>query len=137
MAGPLDIDGLVLGPCMDAFGEPVTYTPKGGSAFALTGVFDRQYLALDLLDEQSGVATRKPVLGVRAADFPAGVQPLQSDQVTVPSVGLTYVVRTVKPDGHGHVLLELNAAAATAPTTTPGLDFSQASNSMNVPALAA
>lgn len=134
-----DWDGVVLANVMPVFAEggPMdtagpanlpTYYPGGdlSAGFDLTdAVFDRQYLQLDLLDEQSGVATRRPVIGVRLAVFPSGVLPGPSDLVTVPSVGVTYVVRTVRPDGHGHVLLELNATAPPA----SGLDFSDPVNS--------
>lgn len=132
-----DWDGVVLANIMPVFAEggPLdtagaanlpTYYPGGNQAagFDLAdAVFDRQYLALDLLDDQSGVSTRRPVIGVRLAVFPDGVSPLQGDQVVIPSVGVTYIVRNVRPDGHGHVLLELNAVAA------PSLDMSQSPDS--------
>ncbi len=106
MPGPIDWDALVIGPTFGVFAEPCTYMPAVGAPFAITGVFDREYQSLDL--DQAGVAsaTRKPVLGVQLSQFATAPKP--NDKVSIASVGITYVVRNVEPDGHGHAVLELN-----------------------------
>jgi hypothetical protein len=97
---------------MAIFGEaePPVYQPaSGAAAFQITGVFDRAYREITLLDDNAAASTVTPVLGVRLADFPA--PPVPNDRVTIASVGLTYVVRNVQPDGHGWAKLMLNVAA--------------------------
>lgn len=109
----LDLDALVLGPCVAAFGEaaqgyPVpVYTPAAGAPFALDGVFDRGYREIDQLTGVP-ISTAMPVLGVRLAQFPAGVTPQPNDHLTIR--GVTYLVREVRPDGHGHARLMLSRA---------------------------
>lgn len=111
---PLSFDDLVLDPCVAAFGEaaqgnPVpTYAPAAGSSFVLDGVFDRGFTEIDQLTGPV-VATATPKFGVRLSQFPAGVAPLQGDQVTIR--GQAYLVREVRPDSHGHALLLLNEAS--------------------------
>ncbi len=90
---------------MKAFGEPAVYTPKGGAAFAATGVFDREYLEVKFNDLGAAISSRRPVLGLRAASVPAGVCLAQGDTVEVG--GGTWKVVTVEPDSHGHVFLGL------------------------------
>ena len=108
---------MVLAPMMgaSAFGEAVqpTYTPQaGGPAFQLDGVFDNAFQA-DLLvsDGMPEFMTVNPVLGVRLSQFPAGAPPLAGDRVQIASVGVTYFVNGVKPDGHGYAKLELTKSA--------------------------
>lgn len=113
----IDWDAELLGPVMDAFGEgssidPAswpTYTPRGGAAFQLQGaVFDRAYTEIVLDGDGSEITNRRPCLGVRAALFDArGIAPMQGDTVFIPSVALTYIVKDVQPDGHGHAKLIL------------------------------
>ena len=103
----MDFDALVLGPCMGIFGSPTVYQPNDGSAsFPLTGVFDRFHAEITF-DDSTGapISTMRPILGVRASDFPAGMTPGQGDKVTV--AGETYLVMDKQPDGQGHVLLIL------------------------------
>ncbi|MCW2521750.1 MAG: hypothetical protein JWO63_85 [Frankiales bacterium] len=113
----IDWDSLVLGPVMGVFGEGEAsdqtswplYTPVGGAAFRLAdAVFDRFYADVET-EGDSEVTTRKPVLGVRLALF--DVEPAQNDLVHIPSVGITFVVKDVRPDGHGHAKLILMATA--------------------------
>jgi hypothetical protein len=102
---PINWDALVLAPCENVFGEPATYTPAAGGSFSITGVFDRAYKEVGLIDLDIGANTVQPVLGVRAAQFP--VPPVQGDMVFIPSVNITYYVRDVRPDGHGSIKLML------------------------------
>lgn len=109
----IDWDAEVLGPVMGVFGEDnlPTYMPVSGPSFSLPdAVFDREYLLVVTNDDGSENTTRRPVLGVRLSLFAA--PPVQNDKVMIPSVGLTYIVREVQPDGHGWAKLMLNRVAS-------------------------
>ncbi|HQT79769.1 MAG TPA: hypothetical protein PLD10_22220 [Rhodopila sp.] len=104
----IDWDGLVIGPCVaNVFGEAVTYTYANGAPVNMTGVFDEQYLGLEPADGQT-VTTAMPVLGVQMSQFPA--PPQQGDTVLILRTGNRYIVREVRPDGHGAAKLMLNQA---------------------------
>lgn len=105
----IDWDALVIGPVFGVFAEPATYRPVQGVPFAITGVFDREYEAVSIVDQLTPASSRKPVLGVQLSQFASA--PRQNDKVFIPSVDITYVVKNVKPDGHGHAVLELNLAS--------------------------
>lgn len=105
----IDWDAAVLGPCEDVFGEPATFLPAVGGNFAITGVFDSAYRDVSLIDVGLETNAVQPVLGVRSALFQT--QPMQGDQVFIPSAGTTYFVRDVRPDGHGWIKLMLSDAA--------------------------
>lgn len=102
---PIDWDQVVLGPTEAVFGEPATYLPAVGTGFAITGVFDAAYKEVDQIDPLSANSTM-PVIGVRLALF--ATPPVQGDQVRVPSIGKLYMVRDVRPDGHGWAKLMLS-----------------------------
>lgn len=99
-------DKAVLAPCESVFGEPATYKPAAGGSFAITGIFDRAYKEVGLIDFDVGANSTQPVLGVRASQFPS--PPLQGDMVYIPSVNITYYVRDPRPDGHGSIKLMLS-----------------------------
>lgn len=111
----IDWDAELLTPVMQTFGEGnsadqstwPTYTPRGLAPFALAdAVFDRAYSEIVLEDpEQGAVTNKKPCLGVRVALFPR--MPAQNDTVFIPSVSMTFIVKDVQPDGHGHAKLML------------------------------
>lgn len=115
----IDWDGTVLGPVMGVFGEGTPdgdpeswplYTPRQGPAFRLAdAVFDREFREIVLQGDGSEISSRKPVMGVRLALFPS--EPLQRDQVYVPSIDMTFTVSEVQPDGHGHALLILKRSS--------------------------
>lgn len=105
----IDLDGLVLGPCLDAFGQAVTYLAGNGQAAAITGVFDRYHVQVDFDAQGAAVSTTLPVLGVREAAFPPGLCATQGDTVMI--AGTVYEITDTQPDGHGHVLLMLKLAA--------------------------
>lgn len=102
----IDWSAMVLAPCIAAFGEPVVYTPAGGAAITVSGVFDEANHDLDLAGG-TPQTTEAPVLGVRLADFTTG-QPQPEDTLTVTRTGNIYVVREVRLDGHGGAKLLLN-----------------------------
>lgn len=107
----LNFDALLHGPVSAIFGEQglgaelPTYQPQTGTAYPVDGIFDDAYVESDLL---SGLPanTVENVFGARLAAFAAA--PVQGDQITIPRVGKTYLVRDVQPDGHGWVQLRLS-----------------------------
>lgn len=103
----IDWDNLVLGPCMATFGEAVTYTYASGAPIQITGVFDEQYTDVTLADTQP-IASTMPVLGVQLSQFPT--QPQQGDTLTITRTAEAFVVKEVRPDGHGAAKLMLNIA---------------------------
>lgn len=115
----IDWDGVLLAPTMQIFGEgtasqPATwplYRPKGLAPFALAdAVFDRAYADITIDGAGSEVTSRKPCLGVRLSLF-LQREPLQDDSVFIPSVPGTFIVKDVRPDGHGHAKLILMGPA--------------------------
>ncbi|MDA8230152.1 MAG: hypothetical protein M0006_02315 [Magnetospirillum sp.] len=102
----IDWDTAVIGPCMDVFGEPVTYAPAAGGMFVVTGVFDEAYREIDSITADGVPLTGEmPVLGVQLSQF--AQPPVQVDQLTVQRTGITYVVKEVRLDGHGGAKLML------------------------------
>ena len=83
--------------------EPVTYTPAGGSAVVIRGVFSPTSIDVD---PGSGVAivSVQPVLGVRVADLPQ--EPQQGDTLT--ARGVDYRVVKPTPVGAGWMDLQLH-----------------------------
>ena len=108
----IDWDALVLTPVMGVFSQAVDYSIAGGATLALRyGVFDDAYVSVDALSDR-GVTSTMPTLGVRLAEFPAGFNPenAQGDTFTVRATGRVYVVKTGRPDSHGHARFEANLA---------------------------
>ena len=87
--------------CRDAFGAPVIFTPAGGIPTTIIGIFEeaRDVASVDAVGIP--VASRKPVLEARMADFPS--TPQAGDGVSVDGDG--YSIVDVQPDGHGWVAL--------------------------------
>lgn len=113
----LDLDALVNAPVVATFGRANTgqaipvYTPQGGSAFEIDGVFDAAWREFDLSSAGRGsgfkFSTTRPVFACQLSNFPAGVVPLQGDEVLIG--GDTYTVADVRDDGvSGWVVLVLN-----------------------------
>lgn len=108
---PVDWDGLVLGPNMRVFGEPSTYMPSAGGSFSITAVFDDAYLKEVMFEDAStGVTEVSAVLGIQLSQFPA--KPIQGDQLFVPRVNTTYIVRDARPDSHGGMKLLLSKVSS-------------------------
>jgi hypothetical protein len=107
---PINWDAAVLQPLEGIFAEPVAYTTAGGAVLSgIQGVFDAAYRDVDLSDPL-GTTTIVPVLGVRLALFT--VTPSQDDEIQIPSVNATYVIREVRPDGHGWAKLMLGKVSS-------------------------
>lgn len=108
---PIDWNSVVIGPLHGVFAEPVTYMPYAGGSFAITGVFDDAYLKEVMFeDASSGVTEVSAVLGVQLSQFSS--PPVQNDQLSVPSVSSTYVVRQVRPDSRGAAKLLLSKVSS-------------------------
>lgn len=91
----------VMRAATQAFGEVVVYTPSGGSAFEIDGIFRSQFSTIDV-DSGFEVLTETPNLGIRNNDFTT--PPAQGDTLVVN--GTTYTVQTVHKDGDsGSILL--------------------------------
>jgi hypothetical protein len=104
---PIDWDNAVIAPVMDVFGEPVTYQPRSGAPFEVSGVFNEAYRELAALGDAIPMSGAQPMLSVRLAEF-MEIEPRQGDQLTVQRTGETYWVREVRADGHGGACLLLN-----------------------------
>ncbi|MFV3377333.1 hypothetical protein ACNE9Y_24695 [Pseudomonas sp. NY11226] len=107
----LDFNSLLHGPVARIFGEQgqgakalPLYTPPGGAAFEVDGVFDSAYVALELMDGTTS-NTLENTFGAALSAFK--VPPVQNGMITIPRLGNTYYVKDVQPDGHGWVLLKL------------------------------
>jgi hypothetical protein len=89
---------------VDDFGEAATYTPTGGAASTILGIFDAPQAsrnATDLL----GVTIPSPQFVCRTADTPNAAD---GDTIVIRSV--TYTVRVVLTDGTGVSTLILEKA---------------------------
>lgn len=116
----LDFDQLVLAPSVASFGEvnrgfaiPV-YTPFGGSAFSIDGIFripEGPVLGID--NEPPPLMTRMPMLDLRVSQFPAGVVAAQGDNIVVR--GVSYTISDAAFDGDGLVCCSLREFQAMSP----------------------
>lgn len=85
----------------DEFGDRATYTPSGGSAAFVDGIFRFEYVDIDVGDGVP-VAGLSAVFTCAAADVQADPE---GDALTVR--GEDYVVRVAQPDGTGTTKLVL------------------------------
>jgi len=85
----------------DDFGVSASYTPVGGSATTISGLFDKEYIAVD-----SGgsvpVAMQQPMFTCLTSSVSSAQE---NDTLVISSV--TYKVRVVQPDGQGMTVLIL------------------------------
>jgi hypothetical protein len=107
---PIDWATKVVGKVMKVFGEPVTFRPAAGGSFTINGVFDGAYREVVVEDGNFPTSGTFPVLGVSLADFTT--PPLQNDQLMIVRTGISYIVREVRDDSHGHARLNLNELSA-------------------------
>lgn len=103
----IDWDREVIGPVMTEFAEPVIYYPVmlPGSSFQAHGVFDESHRLESGIGGGLDVSTSVPVIGIQDALFQR--PPEQGDRLTICRTGVTYEVKDVRPDGHGHSKLML------------------------------
>lgn len=82
------------------FGSVGMYTPVGGAAVAVNGIFDAAY------EEAADIEGSSPVFGCATASV-SGAR--HGDALVV--AGVSYVVRGVQPDGTGWTRLILELAS--------------------------
>jgi len=87
----------------DDFATSATYTPSGGSAATVNGVFDKEYSLADL-GGVVGVGSNDPRFICRTVDVSSAAN---GDSIVVNAV--TYTVRNVEDDGTGITTLVLEA----------------------------
>ncbi len=91
--------------CRETFGETVSYTPAGGEATSVTGVFNLR--SQELSAEGVVINALRPNLGIKTDDLED--EPAQGDTVSVR--GVTYKVAEVEDDGEGWTVLYLHRAS--------------------------
>ena len=87
----------------DDFGTAAVYTPTGGSAVTVTGIFDNAH---EEVDAGGGVpfSVRTPRFHTRTADV---ADAEEGDTLEID--GVIYTIRVVMPDGTGLTMLQLEA----------------------------
>ncbi len=88
---------IVVGLCNSVFGDDVSYTPNGGSASSIKGVFNNAWVDIE------GVVSLKPTLRIKLADLDDS--PGKGDEVEIDEV--EYRVMESREDGHGGTTLIL------------------------------
>lgn len=86
---------------VDDFGISATYTPAGGSAVTISGIFDEDFIEVDA-GGGVGVAMQQPRFLCRTADVSAA-----RDGDTMLVQGYNYNIRIVQDDGTGMTTLIL------------------------------
>lgn len=113
----VDFSSLVLTPCQDAFGKPVTVTPKAsqpfGQPYPARGIWTVEHLDVPLEDGGT-LSSRTLKLGIRLAEF--SFSPRQGDWISTVAceLPLTYwqgefqaganidfLIDDLHPDGQG------------------------------------
>jgi hypothetical protein len=89
---------------VDHLGSVASYTPEGGEAVEVQGIFDAAYVLVDP-GAGPGVSSCGPALFVRMADLPSDPR---EDEPSIEVAGVQYRVKEVRPDGQGGVLLLLS-----------------------------
>lgn len=100
MAVETDIERAVFFDA-DDFGVSATYTPDGGVATTITGIFDDAYEAIEV-GGFVPVASTAPAFHCKTSDVSAAAE---GDALTVS--GTDYIVRVVMNDGTGVTMLQL------------------------------
>ena len=90
----------------DEFGLTASYTPTGGSASDIDGIFDNGYLATSVGGESVGIQNAVAAFTCRSADLPGGA----ADGDAIEISGTAYIVRQIEPDGQGMSRLVLEKA---------------------------
>lgn len=86
---------------VDDFGTAASYTPSGGSAATVNGIFDNDFIEVDA-GGGVGVALQQPRFHCRTADVSSGAE---GDALVVS--GVNYTIRIVQDDGTGMTMLVL------------------------------
>jgi hypothetical protein len=105
----VDWERLVVAPLVKVFGEdsPALYIPLDASVapYPITPVFDEAYREIILLDMSSPTSDAMPVAGINDSQFT--IPPVQNDRIRIARTMVTYLVKEVRADGHGHTKLML------------------------------
>ncbi len=88
---------------IDDFGVAATYTPAGGAASTVNGIFDNDFVEVDT-GGSVAFAQQQATFMCRTADVSAAAE---GDAIVIG--GENYIVRIVQPDGTGmtNLILEL------------------------------
>jgi hypothetical protein len=118
----IDIDALVLGPCLEAWGQTITFMPaRGLPQPGILGRFEEKFRTVSFTDGDEAVVA-KPMLGARASVFTQ--LPVKGDIFQIEA--RLWQVVDVLPDGNGHLHIGLALAndaqvsIAPAPPSTCG-----------------
>ena len=80
----MDFDRLVLNPCQNSFGKPLTIDPlasiPGASPYTARGIWTVKVVDV-ILDDGSQLTTRTLEIDVRLSELP--ILPMQGDQITI------------------------------------------------------
>lgn len=102
----IDWDGLVLGPTMNIFGQPVVVTPSrsqpSAAPYVAQGIFKADATSIPM-DDGTVIAATIYTLGVRLSDYAVPMMP--EDQIV--TSGLSFQIDRVHPDGQGGATLTL------------------------------
>lgn len=107
MAFP-DILGSVDRVVRQQLGGAITYTPGGGSAVTVQGIFDDVSVIVD--DSRAGLATTGPVVFLRLEDLTS--DPVEDSAATITVGSVVYEVKEPQPDGLGGIRLLLHRVSA-------------------------
>lgn len=88
---------------IDGFGSTATYTPSGGDAVSINGIYEDDYELLDA-GGTVGFASSSPTFQCSTADVSGAAE---GDALTVG--GVNYIIRVVMDDGTGITMLQLEA----------------------------
>lgn len=91
----------------DEFGVEVTWS-RGGTPSTLNAIFGRPSLLVDQSADGGGFHDRQATLICREADLPSGAA--EGDPVSVAGQSTTFTCRTIRPDGQGMAVVDLNRA---------------------------
>jgi hypothetical protein len=91
---------------LSILGGAVQYRPTVGEPVDVAGIFDAAYVRAEVGD--AGVSSSQPAVFLRESDLP--FNPDEDTDPTILVAGEAYVVREVKRDGMGGVVLLMHRA---------------------------
>lgn len=101
-----DLTDGVMKACRDTFTTAFLYLPKAGGSHAMSGIFDKAFVSVQMLDG-AAVQSIGPTMGVRVADLATlSVTPGPGDKIQVGST--VYFIDEYRPDGEAGGVFILN-----------------------------